>query len=316
MNELNTFTSTGCKLIHHLDVVKKLKEESRATPVSIQVAPTSRCNLNCVFCSNINRSKHEDLDTDRLIAFMEEFRCLGTKTIEWTGGGDPTMYEGINAVIYKAARLGLKQGMITNGVALSKNVKPESLKRLAWLRISMNCLDYIHDDIDIPNINGTLGFSYVVNEKTDSVIFDRLKKYIDKFKPAYVRVVPNCQESDEEQKENNIVLSELVEELGPPFFYQPKIFKKPNACYWGYLKPFILHDGYVYPCSSVVLNQNADRSFHEKYRWVHMNNLSWMYRHAVAMSPFPTENCGHCVFEAQNDLVGSLIHPSGMEDFI
>ena len=57
---IRTFTSTGTKLIHHPDVVKKLQVDRIASPISLQVAPTSRCNLKCVFCSNANRSKHED----------------------------------------------------------------------------------------------------------------------------------------------------------------------------------------------------------------------------------------------------------------
>jgi len=313
INVVNTFTSTGIKLMHHPDAVRRLQIERRGTPLSLQVAPTSRCNLKCVFCSNVNRENHEDLDLDILKTTILKLQEMGTKTVEWTGGGDPTMYQHINELMAYCDTLGLKQGMITNGVALVKKVLIENLNQLTWLRISMNCLDYV-DSIEIPEISGILGFSYVMNERTDRSILDRLQEYVVKVKPAYVRIVPNCQVSDEEQTKNNQSLGEEIKGWGSPYFYQPKRFQRPNKCYWGYFKPFILHDGWVYPCSSVVLNEEAGRSFHVKYRWVKMEEFPAKYQHDV--QPFPSHNCNHCVFENQNLMVENLLNPFGMEDFI
>lgn len=312
-DKLETYTSTGSKLIHHTTAVSRLKFGWRGTPVSVQIAPTSKCNLQCSFCSNVNRENHESLDPAKLKDLISELQTLGAKTVEWTGGGDPTMYEHINDLMTFCESLNLKQGFITNGVALKKNILPENLNRLKWVRISMNCLDYV-DDIEIPDIPGTLGFSYVMNEKTSLSILARLQVYVEKVNPAYVRIVPNCQASDEEQDENNRKLGEEVLKWSAPYFYQPKTFHKPDKCYWGYFKPFILHDGWVYPCSSVVLNADAERSFHDKYRWVKMAELPSVYRRNIR--PNPTENCNHCVFSEQNAMVDNLLDPSGMEDFI
>jgi len=313
MSQIKTFTSTGIKLLHHPEVIQRLINFQEATPISIQIAPTSKCNLNCVFCSNVNRDKHEALDLEALLGCIHQLRGRGAKTVEWTGGGDPTQYGPINEAIRYCNSQGLQQGMITNGVELKKSLSMENLDSLTWLRISMNCLDYVKD-IDIPEIPGTLGFSYVMNEKTTDNILAHLREYVEKYKPAYVRIVPNCQASDEEQKENNEVLGKTVAEWGKPYFYQPKVFQKPDQCYWGYFKPFILHDGWAYACSSVVLNADADRSFHEKYRWVKMEELPALYDEDI--KSFPTENCNHCVFSAQNAMIGNILNPSGMEDFI
>jgi MoaA/NifB/PqqE/SkfB family radical SAM enzyme len=83
---INTYTSTGSKLIYHPVVVNKLRWEGKATPISLQVGPTSRCNLNCVFCSNANRETHEDLEIGQLKRVIKELRFIGLKTVEWTGG--------------------------------------------------------------------------------------------------------------------------------------------------------------------------------------------------------------------------------------
>jgi len=310
---IDQYTSTGVKLLHQPDVLLRLKSIKQATPISLQVAPTSICNLKCEFCSNVNRTKHENLDLNDLMQFIESMRDLGLKTVEWTGGGDPTQYRYINAAISMCDSLKLKQGMITNGVALKDNLTWVSLKALDWIRISMNCLEYV-SNIEIPEFEGTLGFSYVWNEKTSKTTLDRIHKYVEKFKPAYVRIVPNCQTTKEEQETNNTVLKQQVDSWGHPYFYQPKSFRSPVNCYWGYFKPFLLHNGFVYPCSSVVLNDNAERSFHEKYAWMRMEEFAEVFSRTI--QPLSSSSCDHCVFCDQNEMIHNILNPNGMESFI
>lgn len=312
MNKEAIFTSTGSKLIHHPEVVFKL-QKNRAMPISIQIAPTSKCQLSCCFCSNRKRAKQEDLDPRKLITFLDDMCFLGAKTVEWTGGGDPSLYYAINEMINVASGFNFEQGFITNGLGFDK-LHDVSLESLKWIRISMNCLDYV-DEIEIPELpkHVTLGFSYVFNEKSTIDIFRRINKHIEKFNPKYVRIVPNCQTTEEQQKNNNSKYSVWVEELGEPYFYQAKIFEKPELCYWGYLKPFLLHDGWIYRCSSIVLNDDAEKSFHEKYRWCMMEDLRLQY--AKEIIPY-IPNCSHCVFTKQNNGIHEIINPSEMKNFI
>jgi organic radical activating enzyme len=311
MNKENIFTSTGIKILHHPEVVSRL-QKNKGTPVYIEVAPTSRCQLSCVFCSNVNRTKHEELNFDSLKKMLVKLTTIGLKAITYTGGGDPTMYSSINDCINLSNSLKLDQGMITNGLGFSKIKRLDLLK---WIRISMNCLDYV-EKIDIPEIseNTTLGFSYVINDKTNDDTYKRLHEYVEKFNPSYVRIVPNCQTTIEQQEINNKVYLEMVEKLGEPYFYQAKVFEKPRLCYWSYMKPFLLHDGYVYRCSSVVLNDDAERSFHSKYRWCKMEDLPDKYKDDII--PFETTSCDKCVFSRQNNIVDDILNQNDMVNFI
>ena len=309
---INIFTSTGAKLLNHPEVIRRIKTNKRSAPISLQVGPTSRCNLNCVFCSNANRTKHEDIDLDKIVKLMHTLRAKGLKTVEFTGGGEPTMYQYINELIREAAKIGLEQGMITNGILLSDKIEQKNLDLLKWVRVSINCLEYVQS-IDLPVIKGTLGFSYVINEKRTTDVMERIGQHVDKYKPQYVRIVTNCLATDSEQEHNNQFYEKEVRRWGAPYFYQPKIFQRPSVCYWCYIKPFVLHDGYVYPCSSVVLNSQADGKFHSKYRWVKMGKLPEMYD--KKMVPFPTDNCDHCVFKTQNDIIEMILKPE-MGNFV
>lgn len=313
MNKINTYTSTGWKLLSHPEVTKKIIDSKKGTPVSLQIAPTSKCNLSCSFCSNRNREKHEELSLSTVMNVINQLRWFGLKAIEISGGGDPTCWNSLNALVLEVSKMGIEIGLITNGIKLKEVLSPQALELLKWVRISMNCLDYV-DDIELPEIKGTLGFSYVINDNTQAIIWERLKAYAEKYKPKYIRIVPNCQATEEQQIQNNIKYSQFVKALGTPFFYQEKNFIKPKNCWWGYFKPFLLHDGWIYPCSSVVLNEDSDATFHEKYRWVHSDSLSLKY--ITQMQSIPNESCTHCVFNSQNNMVDSLINPSGMENFI
>lgn len=313
MPDLNVYTSTGSKLIHHPDVVKKW-QRGLPTPISLQLGPTSRCNLNCSFCSNVHREVHEDLDFDDLVDFMFRLKFfLGTKTVEITGGGDPTLYPQINELIELINGLGLEVGMITNGTLLKTKIEKECLDMLKWVRISMNSLKYV-DHIDIPEIKGTLGFSFVWSNETKLSEFEKVREYVKKYNPKYVRLVTDCLASGEEQKINSLNLSQIASELGSPYMYQSKIFQTPKECWWGYFKPFLLHNGWVYPCSSVVLNNTADRSFHKKFRMVHMDEFADLYDKEII--PFDTQHCDKCVFFKQNDICSKTRNPNEMVNFI
>jgi len=317
MDKLNTYTSTGNKFISHFDVIKRLEEKEKATPISLQIAPTSICNLKCSFCSNVNRSKHESLDPNFLMELLVDLKNQGLKAIEWTGGGDPTCYPYINELIMFADGLGLEQGMITNGTLLTSWIQDIARNCLLWIRVSMNCLDYV-DDIDLSDIKSVLGFSYVMNRNTTAGVLLRLNEYVQQYDPEYVRIVPDCQCTLEEQEKNNREIPESIKDLGDKYIYQPKVFQKPERCWWGFFKPFLLHDGWIYPCSSVVLNDDSERSFHEKYRWVKAENLiDEKYDQMIHQAhPFDPSRCDHCVFTAQNNLVDAKINPGVMRNFI
>ena len=313
VNHEYTYTSTGLKILRHLDVLRYFRNTRKIRPISLQIAPTSRCNLKCSFCSNVNRKEHEDINMADLITFIDSLASRGAKTVEWTGGGDPTQFPFIrNILAYASHKHGLQQGFITNGIDLVKKVG-SSVCHLDWIRISLNSLEYV-DDIDIPSYyEGVLGFSYVMNQKTNYKIIARINQYIEKYKPKYVRIVPDCQIPAAELEEMNKSYARLVKDWGPPYFYQAKKFSVPSRCWWGYFKPFLLHNGYVYPCSSVVLNDTAERSFHDKFKWMTMQEF------AVASEseaiPFVCKHCSCCVFGEQNKLIEAVINPE-MENFI
>jgi len=308
---ITTFTSTGFKLYRHPDLIGSWRD-GRPIPQSLQVALTEKCNLSCKFCSVRNREGGLEFNYDDLISATEEFIKLGAKTVEITGGGEPTCYPHLSNYVRYLNHKGMKIGLITNGIALCFVLTVSDLAMLDWIRISANVYDYVKR-ISIPEFDGTLGFSYVWTKgiSTIQTLMDIKQIAIDA-NVEYVRLIPDCTGDIDEQ---NKYLRGIAEELGPPIFLQEKKFRAPDKCYWGYLKPFLYPDGYVYPCSSMVLNPDAHNKFDECYRVCHWSQVKKVWNQPVK-SLADTNKCTRCVFTQQNELLGYALATQRHEDFI
>lgn len=315
MSKLKTFTSTGNKLIRHGSLLNDWNN-GIPKPQALQIALTEKCNLRCTFCSVVNRDKQYEINFDDLISATDNFIRLGIKTVEITGGGDPLLYPKLNEYLSYLFKHNIKVGIITNGIQINKKIDPEIMAKISWIRISSNVLDY-RDEIEIPeNFNGTLGFSYCWTGglSTEEQLF-KIKDIALKNNVQYIRMVPNCLSTKEELQKQHDFLIPLVEKVGEPFFYQQKEFGTPDNCYWGYLKPFLYCDGYVYPCSSTVLNANADKQFNPAYRWYHWKDITKTYE-AKITSAVDTKECTHCVFCDQNEMLEYALNKQSHEEFI
>ena len=87
LNKEQLYTSTQNKLLHNLDRLKEM-QKGYFRPISIQLAPTNKCNLNCVMCSVANRDKSDELSLEQSIQVLTDFKTLGAKTVEFSLRGD------------------------------------------------------------------------------------------------------------------------------------------------------------------------------------------------------------------------------------
>ena len=318
--KLHTYSSNGRKLLRHGNLLA-FWNAGMPTPQSLQVALTEKCNLSCKFCSVVNREKKYEFDYNNLIEATKRFIILGIKTIEITGGGESLLYPNFNQYLDFISKNNLKIGLITNGIGINERIDKKLLNKLSWIRISANVFDY-KNKIDIPeNYAGTLGFSYCWTDGISTI--DRLKEIREialTNNVKYIRLVPNCLGNKKEQEEKNIFLPLIATQVGEPVFYQPKIFDTPTNCYWGYIKPFLYCDEHVYPCSSTVLNTDANKQFNTSYRWCHWKDIEKVWgvecEQVEIKSIIDTSKCDHCVFTGQNNDLDYALHEQEQEDFV
>ena len=223
-------------------------------------------------------------------------------------------------------------------------VKPETLDKLTWIRISMAGLDHEENEVYVPDIDQTkttLGFSYVahdlydepadkahgkVSTEADLITLDRstckatwrfeeripalteqIGFYVRIFKPRYVRLLPNCLEPnliDRRCEQLQAMANEIDQNT---VFVQYKPPKAPNICLLGYIHPVLNCDGYVYPCDSCVLNQEANHQFANPWRVCHWRDVASIYEWPIkSLIADPKKTCPGCVFTQSNLLLESV----------
>lgn len=243
----DTFTSTGAKFFSHQEIMEKLRN-GRGQPVVTHVMLTDRCQHTCAFCSVQHRAG-DSLPFEVVMKYLDILQGYGLKAVILSGGGNPILYRckqsgrNFNHIVEEIHSRGLEIGLITNGMPLRLftgggrlreswgTVRPETLDKLTWVRISMSGLDHEEGEVYVPDIDPektTLGFSYVAHDIYDAPedaahgkvstpadvlrlgemagrkvrwfedrleeLLERITHYVRVYRPRYIRLLPNCLE--------------------------------------------------------------------------------------------------------------------------
>lgn len=279
------WSTWGDKLLQHTDRLYDIQAHRTFRPITIQLAPTEVCDSDCPFCSVGGRPLKSRMPWDTVVQVLTDFRYLGAKAVEVTGGGNPMLYSDrghdINDLVTLAHGLGYDVGIITNSHSL-KRLKPEVHGLIDWVRISLIQLDEGKEpeDYDLAGFPAAqVGFSYIIYE-TDG--FPDLMSRTGRIYPSttpdtirriarmvelhplvkFVRLAGDCLV----QGDNKRIAAKwkpVVDEIDRwgKFFLkdiQDQDVPFDDRCYVGMLRPYVAsgRDGqgyFVYTCSSFVL---------------------------------------------------------------
>ncbi len=131
----------GKKVIYHPEQITKFKHGERPFPVLVEVDLTNRCNHRCSFCfyaENIGvEADKPSLKKEILMERLTEAKKLGTKAINFTGGGEPMIHPDFIEIMKHVANSGFDVGTITNGSVITQRNVDELVDNLQWIRISV-----------------------------------------------------------------------------------------------------------------------------------------------------------------------------------
>ena len=125
------YSTWGDKLLQHTDVLYSMQNDRIIKPITIQLAPIEACDSDCPFCSVAARPIKSYLPFAKIQQVLNDFKDLGAKSVELTGGGNPLLYRdrdsgaNINDVIEYANSLGYNIGIITNSHSFKRWLNPE-----------------------------------------------------------------------------------------------------------------------------------------------------------------------------------------------
>lgn len=316
----DSFTSTGEKAFWHQEVLTKMRNK-QGVPIVAHILPTDICQDSCGMCSVLTR-EGKSLKFWEINGILDQLCPLGLKAVIISGGGNPILWRcpeskaDFNDLIDEIRQRGLEVGLITNGLKMKKyedgrtswvTVRPETLDKLTWVRISMSGLDHDRRTVEVPDIDKsktTLGFSYIYHdifhapnepnhgkvstlrdfrkyEGPDAVpdveladdrlpwLEEQIAHYVKTYDPKYCRLLCDCLRPDL-IPERHAKLQAMAYRIDPQrVFSQFKPPQQPRACYKGYPHPVINSDGFCFSCDSVVLNTagNADAEHRFHNKW-------------------------------------------------
>jgi len=289
-----SYSTWGDKLLQHTDVLNSIQNDRVFKPINIQLAPLETCESDCPFCSVAGRPLKSYIPFKDIKQILTDFKTLGAKSVEITGGGNPMLYrdretkENINDIIRLANSLDMNVGIITNSHKFKKLDK-DVFDMINWIRVSLIKLDedVNPEDYDFCNIPyDKLAFSYIIYDgqkdedgnymvdelsRTNKVYTGTTEETIKKMAKLielhldtkFVRIAGNCL-----IKGNNAAVRDRFKDVVKSVDKHNKFFIKDigydddayrNGCYVGLIRPYIAphpHGGdyQVYICTSHVLN--------------------------------------------------------------
>ena len=217
----------------------------------IYIEITNNCNLNCSFCSKVNREKR----------YMpkEEFEKILIKIKDYTDyiylhvKGEPLLHPDIIEIINLANKYNLKVNLTTNGVLFNKYAKElgkcNNLNKINFSLHSENNKDNYLDDIfnNIEYLSPKTTVIYrlwtLENNKLDkksTEIVNKIKKYYNLPQEAVEKI----------KNEKNIKIKPTIYVDKDNYFKWPTINNHKSCGYCFALKTHIaiLVDGTVVPC--------------------------------------------------------------------
>jgi hypothetical protein len=350
----DSYTSTGEKLYYHQEAMQRLRN-GYGTPISAWCAPTDLCDARCSFCS-VQERAGDSLPFSVVKGFVDQLVAIGLKSIVFSGGGNFLLWrdkeEGLdcNDIINYVHGLGVECALITNGLPLIdyggrmswKTMRPETLDKLTWCRISMAGLDSNHSGVvNVPDFDKSitsLGFSWIMADAFEEpshkhkwvstpddiktpmenrkVVYavdrlpqieEKLREYVEKYEPSYLRLLCDCLRPDL-IPERHEMLSAMANRIdGTRVFSQKKPPRQPDhPCAKVYTRPCLNADGWVYPCDSVVLNKTANHQFGSVWRVCRWDEVGELFSKPIRQV-IPNDCCPGCVFADAVDLIGEII---------
>jgi len=283
MSDLTYLMGNDKKLLpYYKDIME------RKGPFHIQIMPTNKCNLNCEFCGVKDKNNGQELFLDTVLNTLNNLPHL--KSVEFTGGGEPTLFHDFEKWVNIIYKRNLKIGLVTNGSNLH-NIK-SCLSLMSWIRVSTNGWIDHNIPIHLESIPSSVkyGLNYVVHKNSNTDYINKLKDLRTKYPNIrYIRISDDVYKSNKEFDEidkDNMIKKKIV--WG----------KSSSLCYQGSVKCILAPNGKLFSCCIICANEGT---YDPKYK-MSLDDLK-------SYTPF---KCPYdkCMFESRNIFIESCLNHS------
>jgi hypothetical protein len=303
-----SFTSNVSKLAKHLDKIIGM-QEGVVSPVMVHMAPTNVCNLTCDYCCYGQRPIKGELTLEDTMSALKQFKSLGTKGLEWTGGGDPSMWKGLNPATVYAKELGYDIGLISNALDW-RNFNRHDL--LQWMRVSFHGAN-VGKNVEpgivrAKSINPNLEISgvYIWTKGSEETIKE-VARLADKYRIP-TRVTPDLTLGTKSIDFMMGYVGDNIKATGSEFLFlsdfNVQTHRRNDNCYMHMVKPFVFPDRNVYVCPSAALSPENGLMVNDRFKVCTIDTIVETYKKGVTTRK---HDCGFCKYAPQNELIDDAL---------
>ncbi|MCD6483418.1 MAG: radical SAM protein [Candidatus Aenigmarchaeota archaeon] len=127
-----------------IERLSKWAKKKKAPPVTIELVPTDRCNLNCLSCwrrgwdkKKLEERYKQEMSDERLLELVDEAVELGVLEIAFVGGGEPLARKVTLKMFKKMKEYNMIGDLVTNGTLFTKK-SIEMMVKIGWDRIKFS----------------------------------------------------------------------------------------------------------------------------------------------------------------------------------
>jgi len=192
---------------------------------------------------------------------INDFASFGTRAATITGGGEPLLYAKLPDTIRHFYMLGIKVGLVTNGLYLDRLSRYE-LEMLTWCRISSSDSreftgQYRSMLERVVGATSTVdwGFSHVVSRSPNYTTMKNVVEFANEHDFTHVRLTADILDAE---RVDLIPVREYLAGKDEKVIYQPRDeSEKSSSCIIGYVKPLVAPDFKMYLCCGVQYALNS-----------------------------------------------------------
>jgi organic radical activating enzyme len=314
-------SSNTIKLFKHLDTLR-LFQQGVTIPIMLHMMPTHKCQMSCTYCCFKNRKdKNLEMPFEMATEGLTQFRDVGTKAVELTGGGEPTLYSHINELFVVLEDLKYHIGITTNGVD-SQLLEKKHWASCDYVRISMNTFDRGEEWMNLGPIKDSGAYisgCYIWHEYSTMETFRKVAAFCEKEK-IVCRVAPDCIKSPSRIEASVKGLKEILKEgfLDNEYLFLSDFNIDTNRhnlkCFIHLIKPAFYTDGNIYPCPSAELAEENDSQIQPAIAVCRYDEVYDYYRFGPALK-IKDIPCSYCKYEKQNIVLEEVLTPTEFNDF-
>lgn len=133
------------KLLFHRDRIEAMFRKELVYPISVEIDLSNVCPHDCPFCSfgtsasgGYRQQNWVTFPFPRILELLNELKACGVESVTFTGGGEPLIHKHAGSIFSHATSIGLKWGLVTNGLLLKGHVGLAVSTGATFVRVSLD----------------------------------------------------------------------------------------------------------------------------------------------------------------------------------